>query len=45
MQRSKLLLVVTQDTLTWSHSFAIPNPEDGEPNDAAERRWRRFWQW
>jgi hypothetical protein len=38
--RSMLLWVVAQDTLTWSHSFAIPNPDDGEPSDA-----RADWKW
>jgi hypothetical protein len=37
-----LLPVVAQDTLTWSHSFAIPNPDDGEPSNAPERRSRAF---
>jgi hypothetical protein len=40
--RSMLLWGVAQDTLSWSHSFAIPNPDDGEPSDAPQPRIGRF---
>jgi hypothetical protein len=38
-----LLRVAAQDTLSLSHSFAIPKPDDGEPSDAPQPRIGGFW--